>query len=122
MERRNFEKIVLEALENMPGVFRRRIENVDFIVEDRPTAEQAKFVDNPAGIMILGMYQGVPLSKRGQFYGMVMPDKITIFKRNVEKICKTEEEIRRTIFHTVQHELAHYFGISDDELRRSGTY
>ena len=72
--------------------------------------------------MVLGLYQGVPLSKRSHYYGMVMPDKVSIFKDNIERICSSDEEIVRLVAHTVQHEMAHHLGISDDRLRELGIY
>ena len=70
----------------------------------------------------MGLYQGVPLSKRTHFYGNVLPDKITIFRNNIERVCRTDDEIKETIRRTVIHEFAHYFGISDEHMRKSGTY
>jgi len=67
-------------------------------------------------------YQGVPLARRSHYYGMVMPDKVSIFKKNIERVCRTDEDIIRLITHTVQHELAHHFGISDQRLKDLGIY
>jgi len=122
MEREQFEKLVVKALEALPQVFKDSLENVDVVVENEPTPEEAKSVDVTHRRMVLGLYQGVPLARRSHNYGMVMPDKITIFQKNIERICGTDERIVRLVTHTVQHELAHHFGISDKRLRDLGIY
>lgn len=122
MNKKDFEKLVAEALEDLPEVFKRSLENVDVVIEDEPKPEQVMMVDATHRRMVLGLYRGVPLSRRTHLYGMVMPDKITIFKKNIERVCTMDKEIKSLIAHTVQHELAHHFGISDKRLRKSGTY
>jgi predicted Zn-dependent protease with MMP-like domain len=71
---------------------------------------------------LLGLYEGVPLSKRTHQYGLVMPDKISLFRGNIERACRTKKAMKRAIRHTVQHELAHHFGIDDDRLEDLGIY
>ena len=122
MERKDFEKLVIKALENLPEIFKRSLDNVDVVIEDEPTSYQAGMVDAAHRRMVLGLYQGVPLAKRSHLYGMVMPDKISIFKKNIERVCRADEDIVRLVTHTVQHELAHHFGISDKRLRDLGIY
>ena len=117
-----FEKLVMRALDGLPEVFKQSLENVDVVVEDEPTKEQAGKVNAAHRRMVLGLYQGVPLSRRNHLYGMVMPDKISIFQKNIERICRTDEDIVRIVTHTVQHELAHHFGISDKRLKDLGIY
>ena len=122
MRREDFEKLVTEALENLPQVFKDSLENVDVVIEEKPRPEHEKTLDTKHRHMVLGLYQGVPLARRSHYYGMVMPDKISIFQQNIEKICKTDKEVVRLVTHTVQHELAHHFGISDKRLRDLGIY
>jgi len=122
MNLRDFEKLVEKALEDLPQGFKDSLENVDVVIEDEPTSEEARSVDTAHRRMVLGLYQGVPLFRRSHYYGMVMPDKISIFKKNIERVCRTDEEIIRLVTHTVQHELAHHFGISDERLREEGIY
>ena len=122
MERKDFEKLVIKALENLPEIFKRSLDNVDVVIEDEPTSDQAGMVDAAHRRMVLGLYHGVPLAKRSHLYGMVMPDKISIFKKNIERVCRADEDIVRLVTHTVQHELAHHFGISDKRLRDLGIY
>lgn len=118
MKRDEFEKLVVSALEDLPRFFRDKMNNVSIVIEDKPTKKQF----NRQNELILGLYQGVPLSDRTHLYGMVMPDKITLFKKNIELVCRTDAEIRKLVIRTVQHELAHHFGISDERLREMGKY
>ncbi|MGB2630183.1 MAG: metallopeptidase family protein [Candidatus Omnitrophota bacterium] len=122
MDAKRFEELVMKALKDLPDVFKRSLDNVDVVVEDEPTKEQAGMVNTAHRRMVLGLYQGVPLARRSHYYGLVMPDKITIFRKNIQKVCRTEEDMVRLVTHTVQHELAHHFGISDQRLRELGIY
>jgi predicted Zn-dependent protease with MMP-like domain len=122
MKREDFEKLVVKALDGLPKVFKDSLENVDVVIEDEPTPGQARLIDAAHRRMVLGLYQGVPLARRSHYYGMVMPDKISVFQKNIERVCRTDEEIVRLVTHTVQHELAHHFGISDQRLKDLGIY
>jgi predicted Zn-dependent protease with MMP-like domain len=122
MERKDFEKLVVRALEDLPPVFKDSLENVDVVIEAEPGPQHEGHLDSAHRRMVLGLYQGVPLSRRSHYYGMVMPDKISIFQKNIERVCSTDEEIVHLVTHTVQHELAHHFGISDKRLKDLGIY
>lgn len=122
MKREVFEKLVIKALEELPREFKDSLENVEVVVEDEPRPEHAEKIVEERNKLVLGLYQGVPLSKRTHYYGMVMPDKISIFQKNIEKVCSTDEEVVKLVSHTVEHELAHHMGISDDRLRELGIY
>lgn len=122
MDAKAFEELVTEAVESLPEEFKRKLENIDVVIEEEPTAEQVHQARVPKSIFLMGLYQGVPLSKRTHFYGNVLPDKITIFRNNIERACRGDEEIKETIRRTVIHEFAHYFGLSDEHMKRSGTY
>ena len=115
MDKQLFSKLVLEAVNALPDEFADRLENVDVIVEDQPDEKQLKKV--PERSLLLGLYEGIPQTKRGSSYGMVLPDKITIFQKPIEQKCRTDEDIVRQVGETVRHEIAHHFGISDDQLR-----
>ena len=71
---------------------------------------------------LLGLYQGIPLTQRGSYYGMapVIPDTITLYRKNIEAICRTDDEVRRQIVDTLIHEIGHYFGMNEDEIRSAG--
>ncbi len=122
MEREKFLALVQKALEDLPRKFKDKLENIDVVVESEPTREQSGAVGSKDRRTLLGLYQGVPRSRRGHHYGMVMPDKVSIFQKNIERICKTDEEVVHRVTHTVRHELAHHFGISDERLRDLGLY
>ena len=105
------------ALEALPEEFRTRLENIVVVVADRPTPAQLSRTQLKRGYTLLGLYQGVPLTKRTHSYGMVPPDKITIFQKPIESICRGDVEITAEIQRVVQHEIAHHFGIDDARLK-----
>ncbi len=118
MQRQDFEASVIRAMEALPPEFRDRLENVDIIVEDWPSAMQMRRMRLRHPAQLLGLYEGVPQTKRGQGYNMVLPDKITIFQKPIEAKCRSEKTIEDEIGRVVRHEIAHHFGIGDDTLRR----
>ena len=117
-----FQQLVVQALDDLPEDIRQELDNVEVVVSDWPTAAELKSVGLKPGQLLLGLYHGVPLTKRGNHYGMVLPDKITIFQGPIERICRTRQQVIRQVQRTVKHELAHHFGISDDRLRDLGAY
>lgn len=118
MEREKFEKLVEEALADLPQKFKERLQNITVIVEEKPSREvDARLGGSPFNL-ILGHYHGVPFKHRGPFYGNVPPDVITIYQKSIEKICFTEEEIKKKVKDVVVHEIAHYFGFDDKELKK----
>jgi predicted Zn-dependent protease with MMP-like domain len=116
-----FELLVEEAVVSLPHDFRRRMENVEVLVQQEPVADQLRGARVPAGHTLLGLYQGVPLTSRS---GMppLFPDRITLFRGPILRACRTPEEAREQIRRTVIHEIAHFFGISDDRLRELDAY
>jgi predicted Zn-dependent protease with MMP-like domain len=122
MNRHTFQRLVIEAINALPQSFQDKLDNVEIVVEDwadANTVRQAK-VRHPADL--LGFYRGIPQTKRTHHYGMVLPDKISIYQRPIEMRCTTIEQIRETIGRVVRHEIAHHFGISDDHLKEIGAY
>lgn len=104
--------MVQEALKDLPTFFKEKMENVDVVIEDWPNPTYSK------GRLLLGLYQGVPKTIRGSGYTMVLPDKITIFKGPIELVSRgNKETVKNLVIDTVQHEIAHHFGISDLRLR-----
>ena len=118
MEREKFEALVAKAIENLPPEFQSKLENVDIIVEDWPTPRQLRQAKLTHPNQLLGLYQGVPQTKRDGGYGLVLPDKISIFQKPIEALCRRSEEIEAKIGEVVRHEIAHHFGISDETLRK----
>jgi len=119
MERARFERLVAEAIESLPDDFKDRLDNVAVVVEDRPSAGEARRFGRGGG-RLLGLYQGQPLTRRDSRYGLAFPDKITIFQENVEAIGRGDAGIREEVRRTVLHEIAHHFGIDDARLRDLG--
>lgn len=116
MDRDVFESLVARALSGLPEEFRDRLENVDVVVEDRPTSRQMAEAGLERNMTLLGLYEGVPLTRRSRSYGMVVPDKITIFQKPIESKCRYDSEIVKEIERVLRHEIAHHFGISDARL------
>lgn len=118
MDRARFERLVEEAIESLPSPFKEKLDNVAILVEDVPSPHIGRRF-GPKGQLLLGLYEGRPLTRRGALDGG-LPDKITIFQVNVEAISRDEGEIREQVRRTVLHEVAHFFGIDDARLRKLG--
>jgi len=118
MERDKFEALVVRAIENLPPEFQSSLENVDVVVEDWPTPRQLNKVRLSHPSQLLGLYEGVPQTKRGRGYGIVLPDKISIFRKSIEAQCRSDGEIEVRIIEVVRHEIAHHFGTDEKTLRR----
>jgi predicted Zn-dependent protease with MMP-like domain len=122
MDRLEFEELVFEAVEDLPEEFKRRMDNVDIVVQDWPnrqTMEQAG-ISHPADL--LGFYHGVPLTARTGSYYLVLPDKISIYRMPILMRARTPDEARQMVQRVVRHEIAHHFGIDDDRLWEIGAY
>lgn len=120
MQRGRFLKLVRRALADVPDPFATWLENVDVLVEKRPTKRQRQELGLQPGETLFGLYEGVPQTERDSGYGMVLPDTITIFQEPLEQAFRHEAELVEEVRVTVLHELAHFFGMSDDELHRLG--
>ena len=107
-----FDELVAEAIDSLPRWVLERLDNVEVLVEDQPPPDQP---------YLLGQYRGVPLTKRSSYWG-VLPDTITLYRSTIERSARDENELRTLITHTVEHEVAHFFGISDERLRDLGAY
>jgi predicted Zn-dependent protease with MMP-like domain len=116
MERQTFEAIVFRAVEALPPEFRSKLENVDIIVEDWPSPNQLSRLGLRYKTQLLGLYEGVPQTKRDSGYTLVLPDKITIFQKPIELKCRSDKEIEGEIGRVIRHEIAHHFGIGDAAL------
>lgn len=118
MDRERFEWLVAKAVDSLPDEFHSKLENIDVVVDGQPTPDQLADSGLKRGETLLGLYQGVPLTRRGRHYGLVVPDKITIFQKPIEAICSSDKAIVSEIRQVVWHEIAHHFGISDGRLRQ----
>ncbi|MFC2035180.1 metallopeptidase family protein [Chloroflexota bacterium] len=118
MNKERFERLVTSAIETLPGELLERLENIAVVVEDYPNRAKLAQIGLDRGYTLLGLYEGVPLTERGTNYGLVTPDKITIFQKSIEAECGNDAEITAEIQSVVQHEIAHHFGIGDSKLRQ----
>lgn len=117
-----FELLVVQALDDLPPEIQEKLHNIEVLVAEWPTLAQLQSVGLKPGQLLLGLYHGIPLTQRGDHYGMVLPDNVTIFQGPIERVCRTRQDVIRQVQRTVRHELAHHFGISDDRLRDLGAY
>ena len=122
MDRARFERLVAEALDSLPLEFQEKMQNVDVVIKAWPTSEEVRRAGLPHGETLLGLYEGVPQTKRTSRYGLVLPDKVTIYQGPIEACCRTAEEVRRKVRQVVLHELGHHFGMSEERLRELGIY
>lgn len=122
MELEEFEHIAQEAFDALPKELQERVENVQIVVEDLPGWEIVRRMQLPSPRSLLGLYEGVPLTRRGTHYGAypVVPDKITLYRRNIERVAGSDERIRETIRDVLIHEIAHHYGMDEDQVREAG--
>ena len=102
--------------------FGERIANVEFVVEEWARPDDYGRTNSPAGSTLLGVYRGVPLTKRGVHYNMTVPDRIAIFSGPLMRMARDEVDLAERVGRVVRHEIAHYFGISDERLREIDAY
>ena len=117
MTRSDFESLVDEAWETIPEEFRERFSNVAVFVEEEPGIEHLEAGRVPPGGTLLGLYQGVPLSKRGFGYTLAMPDRVILFQGPIERASPSCRDIPRMVYETLWHELAHHLGMNEKEVR-----
>ena len=120
MERKAFEKLIDEAIRDLPAEFREKLENVVVIVEDYPSEELVRQLGLSEDDTLFGLYEGVPLTERGFFEQPMHPDRILIFQKAIEDECDSPEEIKQELKTTLVHEVAHFFGIDDEDLEKWG--
>jgi len=116
MKREHFVKVVEEALDSLPQEFRSRIRNVAVLVEDLPPNQPPPRPGQPRRLL-LGLFHGVPTTKKSTFDLPTGPDHIILYRKNIEAVCSSETEVREQIRLTVIHELGHYFGMNEEQLK-----
>lgn len=117
-----FEQLVQEALDTLPQQLAERIDNVRIIIEEQPDEATVRKMQLPGPWALLGLYEGIPLNKRGTWYGMsaVVPDTITLYSKNIQNAVRSRAELQEQIRATLIHEIAHYYGMDEDEVRAAG--
>ena len=116
MKREHFVKVVEETLDSLPQEFRSRIRNVAVLVEDMPP-HQPSSTPGQQRRLLLGLFHGVPTTRKSIFDLPAGPDHIVLYQKNIEAVCSSEAEVREQIRLTVIHELGHYFGLDENQLK-----
>ena|SRR5215471_1060322 len=116
MNREDFVKVAEETLDSLPEEFRSRIQNVAILVEDFPL-NQSPPERGQHRRLLLGIFHGVPATKRSVFDISVGPAHIVLYQKNIEAVCSNEAEVRHQIRQTLIHELGHYFGMTEEQLK-----
>ena len=117
MRRERFHELVTKVVDELPPEFAEKMDNVDVVVEDWPSVTQLARVGARNRFGLLGLYEGVPKTGRSSSYGMVLPDKITIFRKPIEAQCRSWAQVDDRIRSTVWHEIAHHFGMDERTIR-----
>lgn len=115
-----FDQLITRAMDELPQEYIRGLDNVAIVMADDPTPEQKEKMKLRDGVILLGLYEGIPLTQRGAGYTFVLPDKITLFKHSIMRVVHSEAELFEQIKRTLWHEMAHYYGLSHahmDELQ-----
>ena len=116
MKREKFKQLVAESIDELPEEFRKKMENVNIVVEARPSDKILKQQGIRRTDTLLGLYHGIPLKNRGVSYTNVLPDKITLYQKSIERLCRNENEIKEEVRAVFMHELGHHFGMSEKDL------
>jgi predicted Zn-dependent protease with MMP-like domain len=117
MDPADFDRLVAAAYARIPGRFRRRLKNIAVVVEPEPTVAQLARSGVSRHGTLLGLYEGRPLTERSVFVPFSMPDRITIFQGPHERMARSREHLERLIEDTIWHEVAHYFGMNEAQVR-----
>jgi predicted Zn-dependent protease with MMP-like domain len=115
---KEFEELISEAINDLPENFKEKMENIAIAIEDLPSQELLIEMNIKSPYGLLGLYRGVPYPRRGIWYRNVLPDKIIIFKKPIEVRCRNREDIKESVRRVVIHEIGHYFGLNEADLRK----
>jgi predicted Zn-dependent protease with MMP-like domain len=115
-----FDQLVVDAINELPKSIRDRLSNVSIVVEDKPNSHILEELKLLSDTTLLGLFQGVPLNKRSVLQSGTVPERITIFQKNIEKLCRSDDEIKQRIKEVVRHEVAHFVGFTEEEIRKLG--
>ena len=111
-----FDNLITKAMDQLPQEYLEGLNNVAIVQADDPTPEQIEKMNIREGSVLLGLYEGIPLTQRGNNYTFVLPDKITLFKHSILRVVNTEAELLEQIKRTIWHEIAHYYGVSHERM------
>lgn len=113
-----FDLLITRAMDELPQKYIKGLDNVAIVYGDEPDEHQRIKARLQHGNILLGLYEGIPLTKRGAGYTFVLPDKITLFKNSILAVTNTPEELFEQIKRTLWHEIAHYYGLDHDDIHR----
>lgn len=111
-----FEKLIGQAMDELPEKYMSRLDNVAIVYEDEPTPTQRKQLKLHCHETLFGLYEGIPLAQRGAGYNLVLPDKITLFKLPMLQASHDLPSLQEQIKNTLWHEIAHHFGLDHDRI------
>ena len=107
-------------METVPENFKNKMENIVFIAEPYPSESDLDKVGIAKGSMLLGLYSGTPYTRRNTWYAGTTPDRIILFQKNIEAVCNSKEQLKSKIREVVIHEIGHYFGMNEEQIREAG--
>ncbi len=113
-----FDHIISEALDRLPQKYIKGLNNVAIIYEDEPTKEQRVKLKLRCNETLLGLYEGIPLTRRNSGYNLVLPDKITLFKNPLIAKSESFDDFKEQVRHTLWHEIAHFYGLDHDRIHK----
>jgi predicted Zn-dependent protease with MMP-like domain len=111
-----FDTLITRAMDELPQEYITGLDNVAIVMADDPTAEQKEKMKIREGTILLGLYEGIPLTQRGAGYAFVLPDKITLFKHSILRVVRSDTELFEQIKRTLWHEIAHYYGLNHNRI------
>jgi len=120
ISRTDFDAVVEKAVEKLPDEFKQHFTNITIMAEDYPSREDKKLTSSKG--LLLGLFKGVPYTRKGGFFNIQhpLPDTIILFQKNIESLCSSEKELIEQITKTLIHEVGHYFGFSEKDLKKHG--
>lgn len=113
---REFEGLINRAMDTLPQERIQRLNNVAIVFEDEPTEQQRESLKLSCNQTLFGLYEGIPLTRRGAGYNLILPDKITIFKGPITRTYASLDSLQEAIRHTLWHEIAHYYGLDHEQI------
>jgi len=114
----DFDALITRAMDELPQDYIKGLVNVAIVMEDEPTEEQKVKMKLRENAILLGLYEGIPLTQRGNSYTFVLPDKITLFKHSILRVVRSEEELFEQVKRTLWHEIAHYYGLNHSRMEQ----
>jgi predicted Zn-dependent protease with MMP-like domain len=113
-----FDELITRAMDELPQKYIKGLKNIAIVMADEPTAEQYQKMKLDSQHLLLGLYEGIPLTQRGSNYNLVLPDKITLFKNTILAVTHSETELFEQIKRTLWHEIAHYYGLGHSRINQ----